>query len=957
MRALWARIALLVLLVGGSGLAATGASAAPPSAAPTSSTAADPTASGSSTDGALTSLGTDAVNDIRRCLSTKSTLNVYYLTDDSGSLGGPNGTDPQDLRSQILANSLSQLATLGDDVHVNWAAGFFSTNFQAATGWQALTSQGPADLTHLIQARAPHGATNWPAAIAGAQSSLAAQQAATNGCSVLVWLTDGGIDLGGRSADSATNDAINALCGSKVTSGAAPTSNGIFNELRQSGVVVIGVLLKVHPSALDAARMTFMRPLVESEGQLSTGATIHCGVTPIPSTYVHGALLEATAPNQLASVFVQLGAILGGGYEHPFNADGSFPIDPGVDHFLVTTEGSGWSLVPPAGSGLATITAAAPGAAKVSTAIGTTQIQVSTLDKTAIGKWKLVGATGPGLYLFSGLTLTLSSGNQLVAGTQSAVTGSITRRGGAPLDLSDYKYRVSLTQVPSNGGTPTPLGTATVDAATGKFTLAHTASSSDGIIDIVATMSPLRTSLNSLTLADLSTQQLITVALPNQFPRVARVPVHLSTLVGASGHAKGYITLSSPPDGSAGSVCFSRTPTVVSDSLARAKTWSWSVDVAHVLDAKKCVTLAPHTTKRVEVSAANSVAAYSTVHAEILVTFRAKSGDTIQQRVPVQFATTKPLNLGALSGVFLILLILGIVIPLGLLWLLNYSTTKLQRPRDMMRAAFPATLAPDGVVGKNVDLASSEIGLAQFKPLSPGEGGRRFPADQLGEMRARVPINPFASPWFEINPPAGTRVFAVEAGHVPTSKRSLVATGLMATFGGDIGRVWAFVVTDSELLGSGASGPINGTLFVYLANDARNAGQFTMRMSDVRVQSRIWERITKAKELIRAESHEKKTTPPVEPRRDRTPPKTPGGGDGPPQPPPRSPAGGPPPPPPRTGSYSAPSTPSRPAPSGPPSPTRPTPAPGGGSTPPSAPPPPPPRQAGGPPPPPPRPRT
>lgn len=937
-------MALIVLLVGGSGLAASGASATPPVASAPAAPATPPV----SADGGLTTLGTGAVDDIRRCLSTKSTLNVYYLTDASGSLGGANGTDPQDLRSQILGNSLAQLATLGDDTHVNWAAGFFSTNFQAASGWQALTPSGPANLTNLIQQRAPAGWTNWLAAIEGAQSALAAQQSATNGCAVLVWLTDGGIDLG---ADTATNDAINSLCGSMVTPGAAPTSSGIFNELRQSGVVVIGVLLKVHPGALDKNRMAFMRPLVESEGQIGTGATIHCGVTPIPSTYVHGALLEATAANQLASVFVHLGAILGGGYEHPFDADGGFQIDPGVDHFSLTTEGTGWSLIPPPGSGLATITASTPGSAKVSTAIGASQIQVSTLNKVDTGAWKLVGATNPGLYLFSGLTLNLSSENQLIAGTQSAVTGTVRRRGGSPLDLADYTYRVSIEQVPSNGGSPTPLGTASVNAATGKFTLAHTASPSDGIIDIVATMNPLHTSLSDLTLAPISTRQIITVALPTQFPRVEKIPVHLSTLTGASGRANGFVKLSSPPDGSSGSVCFNSTPTVVNDSISRAKTWAWTVDARHTLDSKKCITLAPHRTMLVELSAVNSIAAYGTVHAEFTVTFHAASGDTIQQRIPVQFATTKPLNLGALSGVFLVLLVLGILIPLALLWLLNYSTTKLQRPRDLMRATIPATLAPDGVSGKNVDLTSSEIGLAQFKPLPPGEASRRFPADQLGEIRARVPFNPFASPWYEINSPSGSQIFAVEAGHVPAAKRALVAAGRMATFGGDIGRVWAFVVTESELLGSGASGPMSGTLVVYLANDARNPKQFTMRMSEVRVESRIWERVTKAKELIRAELHKDKPKLPADPGHGHKTPSPPPDGSGGPPPPRRSPSEGPPPPPPRRSPNSGTTSVGSPAPSGPSSPTRATPATGSGQ---NLPPRPPPRQVGGPPPPPPR---
>src|SRR5690606_14480874 len=57
----------------------------------------------------LTEIGEHAITDLRGCLSSRDALDVYYLIDASGSLAD---TDPTNIRSELIANSLRQLADL-----------------------------------------------------------------------------------------------------------------------------------------------------------------------------------------------------------------------------------------------------------------------------------------------------------------------------------------------------------------------------------------------------------------------------------------------------------------------------------------------------------------------------------------------------------------------------------------------------------------------------------------------------------------------------------------------------------------------------------------------------------------------------------------------------------------------------------------------------------------------------
>lgn len=125
----------------------------------------------------LSQSGQAAIADLRTCLASEDELNVYYLVDSSQSLrvaddGGP-GSDPDNLRAPILANSLEELGKLGGEATVSWAAGFFSTEFSARIPWHEWQQGGHDELEAEIEGNPTAGYTNWPAALEGAQAELA----------------------------------------------------------------------------------------------------------------------------------------------------------------------------------------------------------------------------------------------------------------------------------------------------------------------------------------------------------------------------------------------------------------------------------------------------------------------------------------------------------------------------------------------------------------------------------------------------------------------------------------------------------------------------------------------------------------------------------------------------------------------------------------------------------------
>ncbi|GAA2009023.1 hypothetical protein GCM10009739_20870 [Microbacterium ulmi] len=782
----------------------------------------------------LSDSGRQAIADLRTCLESRDVLNVYYVIDSSLSLavadgqGAGSGSDPDVLRASILANSLEQLGRLGDDDTVNWAAGFFSTEFSSAIPWRTWQEGGSAELDAAIRSRTPSGYTNWPAALRGAQGELAQQQSEQPGCQLLVWLTDGQLDIRAPNGPGPEDrDALNEMCGATLDpAGAAPTGYGIFNSFRQSGVVVVGALLATTDAASRAGQV--MRPLIEGADP-DTG--VACGQQPMPEGHVHGAFVEATSPDALAHVFLQLAAQVGGGYPHPFDADGSFWIDPGVARFRIIVGGD-WTLHPPAESGLG---AASPGAAQPWVTPGTDAgvIEVSTTDAAAQGRWRLEAGDTRSLYLFSDLSIVFEPTNRIELGADGATAATLLAqvRGadGEDADLADFAPGTFSARLVGADGTRTPLPGARVDAATGAISIPVPSDVTAAEVVVEASIDPLTTSRHGLELAPVTTQQSVKTVLPTDYPRIATIPVRLGTLEGRDGVATGTITVSGPATGDAGQVCLRGDPDVTSDSASRDATWRWTV--GGELDTDGCIAVPVGGEVEIPISAANEEAADSAVRASIPVGLRSATGPELTQDVPIAFTSTHPVNVAAIGLIALVLLVLSVLLPLLVLWLINWLTTRLDIDRSIQRASFAARITPGGVVF--TDAPTSDTALSErFRYRGEARNVRTLDDPDLGRIRTIVPWFPLRAPKYGIAPTGDRVVVAARTGARVASAGERRPDGSMLFAQLPFDAFWAVVVSRAELRRTKRGDEVAATAVVY-HRESSDPAQYRDRLADI----------------------------------------------------------------------------------------------------------------------------
>lgn len=801
--------------------------------------------------GQLSSLGEQAVGDLRRCLSNERVLNVMYLIDDSGSLrneGAVPGTDPDVARADILASSLAQLGSLGEGISVNWASAFFSDNFEAATPWAPLTDGSAEALAAVIRqknAKAEFGWTNWLGGLEGAQRSIAAQQQADPGCAVLVWLTDGLPELK-KDPDGARRDAdINQLCGTALMPGASAPApgSGTFSGFRQAGVVVLGVLLKVGAPG-DPALDGLMVPLVEGQGPFG-GAEATCPEHPIPSTAVHGAVLEASDPGDLARVFLNLGAQLAGGW--PSNtqprADGTFDIDPGVSRFRVTLTGSDWELTKPDGAPLG----ATDEGVTITESSGSTAITVTAAHTDRQGEWRIQPmAAAPELFLFSDLRIAFAEDNQLTAGEAGVARGSIVGPGDVPVDAAHFRSLLPRVMALSADGTTmtdTPLRVKFVDA--GVFEVDVPAGGSDSVVRLRAELNPLTTAQNGLALAPLSADEVIPTTMPGHLPTVSFSA--FSELEGAGGSTRGVMTIAGPEDADAGDVCITVDPQVNDQRDG----WKWTFDGSS--DLPICVTVARGETRDVEIMGTNPIPAATTITAVLPLAFSETGSDAtvLTQSSSFRFTSTRPVDAGIMGLITLGLLALGVLLPLVILWFVNWLTTTLSIAPNTQRGVLPVSVDGTGVHPSG-SVEESFLGANVFQNRPPIERERAIHDADLGVLRARVPWWPVNDTWFEVVPPAATAVVLARTGSRAGSLGSRAQQGDRAVRFSNLplDAFTAIIVSEDELRRTRKGDAVAARVVMYHRPEPGVADQYTRRIGELRAESDLLGRIDRLRESL-----------------------------------------------------------------------------------------------------------
>ena len=794
----------------------------------------------------LSEVGTRAFDDLTRCINSNKKLDIYYLIDESGSL---KRTDPTDTRAEILASSLRTLGAF-KGVEITYNYGFFGDKFDGANSWRSVDAasvgQAADSLAREVKNRKNNNDTNWLLGIEGASRTLQEQGNKTKACQALIWLTDGGLWIGQEGNrtkidQGRVDDAAQKLCST------------VFETLRKRQVSVFGVLLK-NTQALNNLRqsdpeeyeetiagMAWMRPMVEGSGAVEPGMEVpsSCGQTPIPPNYAAGALLIAQDPVALALQFLILTSTTEGGTQINFDPN-NILIEPGVRQFRLLSTSSTWQLKSPTG---ANYSSSIPGL-EVIVQNGVNQITVSA-PILELGKWvftfdKKAGSNNR-LILFSGLEIALSE-SELVGGTDGRIIGKVVVESGlvansAAVNLADYQATPNFKIFEINSvGDQIPIAGVKISNA-GNFLVSFSPTTKLGEIELriilnVATKSGIK-------LAPISLSTKLDVKLPKDYPSI-KFPIQLSKLEGPKGKTEGEIVVDGPVRGS-GAVCFNLENnygiSVVQDSISRAGSYIWKLSG---LDQDGCIRISEGGSKTLLISATNPKAADSQVFAEIPVSFRSdtKPGLDLEIAGEIEFESTV-IRVGT-GTVTVLLFLIGILLPLGLIYLLYWITSKLAFGAGMQRENFPVIIdSAKGILNRD---GTKLIGTTEhFSQIPLQEDTRKFKEQGNGELRLRLSPIPLAEPWFEFDVAQGARVITMVRGQAVARKRFI--SGEIAPITQDMGSFWALIIKESDLQSPSNKSSVPALLVVYKRMRPGVADHNRERVDKVTKVPGIWDRI------------------------------------------------------------------------------------------------------------------
>ncbi len=781
----------------------------------------------------LTPVGERAFEDLSRCLNTKDSLDVFYLIDESRSL---RTSDKTDSRADILKFSLIQLNSLAENKKVNYAVGFFGDKYNPWKPWTEVNSNSieklAEEFSNEVKGRKNATGTNWRLGLDNALEQLVNQKSVSNGCQILVFLTDGKIDLSDPTG-RAENAALNEICGSNLDTGNVEfdTNRSIADEIRQSEIVHLGVLLK-DPSAITEAEFNElaegrMRPILEGVGGI-TGFT--CGRVPIPNNYAAGALLVAEDPLALAFQFLKVGGLVSGGaagFLTPTNP-AEFQIEPGVASFRIISTSETWELIGPNGqnfnNGSSQIEIIQSG--------GAYQITVPTND-SAIGTWqfKYLSDSYNELFLYSGLTIKLDQG-ELIAGTPGSISGNVlqTFNNQAP-DLSVYGSSQLVVQEILADGT-SGIEIITEPNAGGNFQVNNfVPKEGQGRVSVRVTLY-LKTK-SGQSLAPLSVAQTLDVRLPENFPSLSPPVVDLGLLSGSKGQAIGTVTALGPRVGS-GRICFDeKNISVQADVVDRTETWVWQLSGA---DAQGCLSLEQGAVNTgLRISAGNSVTANSAnIIAQVPVTFYSDNepNRTIEQTLEINLQSIKLIDKTAERAVLIILTLLGIALPLLLLYLMNYLTTKISMGRQLQRGVFDVSLDPEGKIHAIRQGVQSQMTatMDDFKFLPEMKDIRQY-NDGLVEIRAKVSKFALLASWYEIKAPSNHFVFTMTPKLNRLTNR--FKTGSIAPTEASLDKIWYLLINANDLSSATETASTKAKLVVFMRTKSSDADPYSNRINQI----------------------------------------------------------------------------------------------------------------------------
>ncbi len=653
----------------------------------------------------LSPYGQQGVLQLATCLRTASSLDVYYLIDNSRSL---EQSDKQNQRTGIIKQDIKRwgdIAGQQSGLEIRIAGSFFNSKTSSISSWQQVTQDNSTavgnSFTSSINNQNLGDYTNWLAALQEAKSQLSGSTAT---CKAVIWFTDGGLWMPGTNSNSrnASLQAVAALCGGGSTSSlqGTPSASGIVAQMRTAGIHIFGILLHVgaDTEANEAYYRSLMQPIIEESGQVSgsgglPGGSIVCGEN-LPEKerdYAAGAFLEATSAADVAYSFMTIPSVVGGGSQQAMNcvgsAAGEFFADPGIDSIEISTDANSWVITDEKKA----VVARSAGNFAATGSFTTGRVALPKLEKPA--KWKFTPTGGRGqcqLFVYPELELDLHN-KALISGKKGSVTGQFLKStlSGEKADLTIYK-RVDFKASVNRRDYPQSR----LDAKTGTFTINDYTPTNADVQNGVLFGASLTLATEHYALHPINFEQQEQVFNASALPGIGEIKF-VKGISSAKDTAVAKLTIEPPKEsGLSSAICFDsyevigdRQDESAGKSTPRDSTWKWSTQG---LDGNDCIEILMGLSKPQQVVFKVSNAMQANAEVSALFTYRITTDDLagVEDSQTASFETRTKTSAPLFWLWVLALMVGGLAIPFVILSILNHAGAKLNAPEREQFAIF-----------------------------------------------------------------------------------------------------------------------------------------------------------------------------------------------------------------------------------------------------------------------------
>lgn len=662
----------------------------------------------------LSEVGDNSLKDVARCVESKDQLNVLYLIDASKSL---KNSDPQAQRAQILSQSIAGLVAIAQFKEVRYSLTTFGDRFTTARPWREVDENSAQEEQSWVEKNIPNlnneGGTDWLKGLQNAKNKLDESPDAKNSCKLIIWVTDGGIDLDSQARDT---QALQTICGLNPKTGIGDPKNSVVDQIRASGIYLFGVLLN-NPNAIPAgdqatqkSKMSYMQAIAESSGTVdaswfggSKSQFFNCGTSPIPANYAPGAFFEAKEPIEILRAMMRISTSLKGCASWGISNDRTFTVDKSVAGVEVSLTSKRWQVISPNNE---IVTDEARGS------VGSQGIQVDSvgflsninIEKPALipGVWRIDNNPNSPIepYYCHGLRVNLNS-ISLVAGQEAQISGKISRKDGSKFDLANYgSHELSVTALDPQSKTGTPLRMKVTSNGSfgGKFTPKLDAEMVAFDITLVVTNSTGKRFLPLVHRFEMKIRDV------TNYPHFQPAELTLPDLKGRDSSTSGELVIVSASE--AGQVCFKKP---VIDQVPEGVV---SSDYSVEGKATGCIDVPANSSPiKVPIEIKNTKAIDGDLEILVPATLTSASdSEGISQTLTVKTKAVR--GSSAPLWLVLLLLLISLAVPFGILTLLNARAARLNT-RGLRYASIDVELKPSG----------NRILVTRVSPLSSGGVG------------------------------------------------------------------------------------------------------------------------------------------------------------------------------------------------------------------------------------------